>query len=543
MELSDLIQPLLKRWWLLVLAPLVAAIASIAATSQMQPSYRATTTVLVGRAIDTSNPTNSDLALAQQLANTYAEVLRRQPVQLATMQALGMSSLPDYTVSTIPNTQLIELVVEAPDAAQAQAVANELVNQLIQQSPSGLKPEEEERQAFISRQLQELQAGIDETKAEILRRQEQLTGLLSARDIADAQDDIAALQQKLSDLRSNYGSLLNDSQPNSVNQISVIEPAELATRPEQPNRIPIILLNTALGFLLAVAACYLLEYLDDTMHSPDDVAKKVGQPTLAAIPKIEGSPADQEPVIVRQSLTPAAEAYRVLCTNLEFASPDKALERVLIISPAISEGKSTTAANLAAALAQRGQQVILIDADLRRPAIHSRFRLSNHVGLTTLLRESSLNPESVLFDTAVPGLRVLPSGPLPPNPSVLLASQRMRNALDTLDGFADILVIDSPPLNVASDTTILATLTDGALLVIKAGSTRRDDARRALDSLRQVNARLLGIVLTHVKLDSQNYYAYYRYHETAPMPATRRILGRPLGRPAEEQPGQPPNPS
>ncbi len=149
----------------------------------------------------------------------------------------------------------------------------------------------------------------------------------------------------------------------------------------------------------------------------------------------------------------------------------------------------------------------------------------------------------MLFETAVPGLRVLPTGPLPPNPSILLGSQRMKQVVDRTEELADILVIDSPPVNLASDATTLATLVDGVLLIIRAGSTRRDEAARAIESLRQVNARVLGAVLTHVPMASKSYYAYYRYNDTAPLPAARRVLGRPQGRPAEQAQKSPTPPS
>jgi non-specific protein-tyrosine kinase len=196
-----------------------------------------------------------------------------------------------------------------------------------------------------------------------------------------------------------------------------------------------------------------------------------------------------------------------LRTNLQFSSLDNELRTLLITSPGPAEGKTTTVANLAVAVAQSGTRVLAVDCDLRRASLHSLFGLSNGRGLTNMLLDESLTVPPAQ-DTAVPNLRVLTSGTLPPNPSELLASGAMARVLTSLRDAAEMIVFDAPPVGAVTDAAILAPRTDGVLLVIDAGVTQRDAARRARAQLEKVNARVLGVVLNNVALDSRAYTYY-----------------------------------
>ena len=275
-------------------------------------------------------------------------------------------------------------------------------------------------------------------------------------------------------MQTNYTALLSNTQQGARNTLSTLEPAPLPTAPIGPNKSATILLAAAIGFILAAAAAYLLEYLDDTMKNPEDVQKALGLTTLGAVPVIkldDGS----ELVVVSQSQSPVSEAYRVLRTNLQFAAVGRTLDTLMVTSPGPGEGKSMTTANLAAALAQGGRRVILVDGDLHRPRQHRVFGLRNNTGLTTaLIANVAGSLDDMLQDTGVTGLRVLTSGPLPPNAAELLGSTRMHELLVELHTRADVVVIDSPPVTALSDAAVLAMQTDGVLLVLDAGKTRRD---------------------------------------------------------------------
>ena len=213
--------------------------------------------------------------------------------------------------------------------------------------------------------------------------------------------------------------------------------------------------------------------------------------------------------MLHSNLDPKAEAYRVLRTNLEFAAVDHALQTLQVTSPAPGEGKSITAANLSAALAYGGRSVILVDADFRRPMQHKLFKVTNNVGVTSALLGELDSATQYLRETSVPNLRILTSGPLPPNPSELLGSKRMQQLLTALQLAADIVVIDSPPVTAVSDTAIIASRVDGVLLILKAGQTRREALKHAVHALKQVNAHILGAVLNGVQGKESGYYFNY----------------------------------
>ena len=209
----------------------------------------------------------------------------------------------------------------------------------------------------------------------------------------------------------------------------------------------------------------------------------------------------------------AAEAYRTLRTNITFASPDKPAHTILVTSTSPDDGKSTTIANLAITFASAGSPTVLVDADLRRPHLHTIFGLSNEAGVTSLVAEMARNkggavPRLPLHETQVENLQVLTSGPVPPNPAEILASQRMGELLALLRSKAEYVLIDTPPIIAVTDAAVLAPKVDGVLIVINAGKTKRDLAVKARDMLRQVNANILGVVLNNAQID-KSAYAYY----------------------------------
>ncbi len=213
-------------------------------------------------------------------------------------------------------------------------------------------------------------------------------------------------------------------------------------------------------------------------------------------------------VTISNPRSPVAEAYHSLRTNLEFSSPDKPLRSMVVTSAAPDEGKSTTLANLAVTMAQAGKKVILVDCDLRRPSQHQIFNARSNPGLTDLVRDESLLANPPLQETPVANLKLLTTGQLPPNPSELLGSRRMDEIIAALLTRADVALFDAPPIIAVTDAALLSAKVDGVLLIISAGKTRREQARKAQALLEKVNARLIGTVLNNVKLDTSLQYYY-----------------------------------
>lgn len=223
---------------------------------------------------------------------------------------------------------------------------------------------------------------------------------------------------------------------------------------------------------------------------------------------------------------PAAEAYRTLRTNLQFAALDNPLRVLLITSAGPGEGKTTTAANLGVAMAQSGSKVIIIGGDLRKPTLHQAFGLRNSTGLTNVLT-GAVAWEDALQATDVEGLFILPAGPIPPNPAELLASKRMQDLLVEMRDKSDMVIIDAPPILAVTDAGVLSRLSDGVLLVVSVGVTPRDVAKAAKEQLQQVGARILGLVVNGLSEDSGYFYYYYhRYYSLDDSPQDGSWIAR-----------------
>jgi succinoglycan biosynthesis transport protein ExoP len=324
---------------------------------------------------------------------------------------------------------------------------------------------------------------------------------------------------------------------------------EPATPPEEPVR-PRTLLNTTLagilGLMLAVGVVFLVEALDDSLH-PDQVTSQLGLPVLGVIASHDSD--DGHPVVVSRPRSPVAEAFRSLRTNIQFASVDRELRTLLITSPSPSEGKSTVVANLAAALAQSGRKVAVVEADLRRPVVHKKLGLANREGLSAMFVQPQVILNGSLQETGIENLQALTAGSVPPNPAELLGSAKMNQILDEISGLVDTIVLDSPPVLVVTDSTVLAPQVDGVLLVVKPGVTKLAAARRAVEQLRRGGARLLGVVLNEVELSrsrygyyrNSGYYAYHEYYEDNDSQQGRKKKAKPGDKPLPaEQTAKPP---
>jgi non-specific protein-tyrosine kinase len=275
------------------------------------------------------------------------------------------------------------------------------------------------------------------------------------------------------------------------------------------------MMNTALaivvGGMLGLGAVFLIEYLDDTVKSPEQVERTLGLPVLGTIAKIDNNHADVGVHVAAEPRSPIAEAFRVLRSNIQFAAVDRPIHTLLITSAGPDEGKSTVCTNLGAVMAHGGRKTVILEADLRRPRVHKLLGLTRSFGLSDLFVQENLTLEGALQDTEVPDLQAIASGDLPPNPAELLGSERMSQILEALKGGADLVLIDSSPAAVVTDPVVLSEKVDAVLLVVEPGKTELPAARHAVETMHRAGANLIGVVFNNVSRRRASYYGSYKY--------------------------------
>ncbi|MDP1921610.1 MAG: polysaccharide biosynthesis tyrosine autokinase, partial [Myxococcales bacterium] len=376
----------------------------------------------------------------------------------------------------------------------------------------------------LARELSNLVISTEAELREAIEKEKNLTALFAdakreAFEVEKKKLELDHLRQEADSNKRQYEAVfkrLKDIELSGLlrtSNVRVLDAAQPSLVPIRPNIPQSVLLGALAGLLLGLALAFLLDFLDSSVGSQQEIEERLGLTFLGFVPTIPETPVAQgarDLHIFREPKSLIAECTRAVRTNLLFMSPDKPLRRMLVTSSGPQEGKSTIVISLGIAMAQNGSRVLIVDTDMRRPRLHKAFGVPNEVGVSSLVvGEGSL--EAAIKSTEVPGLFVLPCGPIPPNPAELLHTSAFADILNQLSGQFDRVLLDSPPVGPVADAVVLATQVDGVVLVLKAGVTHREVAKRTVHALRDVNANLFGAVLNDVSLDRSKYGDYYGY--------------------------------
>jgi polysaccharide biosynthesis transport protein len=498
----------------MVVCVVLAAGAAFVISGLLPKTYESKTTLIVGQSLSAVSPDYNQLLVSQRLSTTYASFATRRPILNAVIKQLSLDTTSDQLSQRVHadaplDSTFLTISAQDVDPDRATAIANTVAEQLIAASPA-VQGRQGDFQASIDADLKATQAQIDTTQA----RAEALTGLPNRTAAQEAA--LTALQASLVSLRSTYATLLTFSSGNASYLLSVVEPAVPPLGPVSPRPLLNVLLAAVLGLLFAAGVAGVSEYLDDGIKDPDRVQEVAGLSTLGTIARMKGDKDRGEMDRLATLLYPrsgVAEAYRTLRTNIDFSSVDAPIRTLLVTSSLPGEGRTVTASNLAVVFAQAGRRVLLVDADLRKPGIHLVFNLQNSHGLTTLLRSDQVSLDAIAQTSEQENLRILTTGPLPPNPAELTGSQRMRTVLDRLKNDEDLVIFDSPPMQSVTDSAILSSFVDGTLVVIDAEHGRRRAVRLARETLAKAGANVLGAVLNRLparaNADVNDYSDYY----------------------------------
>ena len=541
MELRDYINVIRARKWVIIQAVLIVTLTALVVSLVQTPVYESEAQILIAET-GTSSDIFGDLGIsisssAERGLSTQVQLMQVRPLLENTIAELDLGMTPEdlaekVEVSAVGQTNIVTIVAKDDDPEVAAAVANTLADEFVAWS-------QDYNRESINAAAAEVEERLEAAKAEILSLGQEISDQgksdeLSA-ELAIATGNYTTLASKLEELR------IQSQLETGAGRI--VSPAVTSTSPVEPSPVRNTALGLVVGLVFGLGMAFLYEYLDNTIKSASEVEELTAAPLIGSIPseKYEKD-TGRRATILTHPASAAAEAYRVLRNNLDFINFEHNISTLLVASAAPTEGKSTLSANLAASLAQAGRRVVLVSCDFRKPTTEQFFGVRNLIGLSDVLTGAHTLKSALQKPREDMSLLVLTSGKLPPNPSELLGSEKMRDLLEALKEWGDWVIIDTPPLLAVADAAAVARWCDGALLITHAGHSTRDAVKRAREMLDKVGARVLGSVVWGLEsragggsygYNDGSYYSYADYYNT---PAGEGGEGK-RGRPATKADG------
>ncbi len=510
MTLRDYLGILRRRRLIILLAVVVVVSTAVVVSRAQKPIYEASARLLL-QPNQTLFDVLSGNASVSGGIDTQMEIITSEPVQERVRQSLGFDAVASVTQRG--GTNVVEITARSKVPADAATIANAYTKAYIdltrEQAVNGLLDAAKQ----IQQKVDVLQKQIDElgaaASAAAIANQRPGSPVVLAPSTPERDSLISqqgTFKQKLDQLQVDTALKNGGAQ--------VVAPARATTSPVSPRPRRDALMGLVAGLVLGLVAAFVLDHLDDSLKIGADLERAAtGVSLLGVIPAVAWkSKGEAKVVSITEPTSSAAEAYRTLRTSITFLGLDRSLGVVQVTSPNPAEGKTTTLVNLAIAMANAGQRVIVIDCDLRRPRVHEFFGVDNETGFTSVLLGAS--PLSAALHDVNPRIRVLTAGPRPTNPSELLGSNRAADVLASARAQADFVLVDCPPILPVTDAAVLSAKVDGTVLIAKAGSTSSKDVAHALDMLRRVKAPVMGVVLNGAT--GVGGYGYrYQYQYTA----------------------------
>lgn len=526
-ELYRYWQVLWRHKWVVLLAVIVVFVGTMIFTYRQPTFYRASSKVLINPPLSLypytmtgQILTSQGLPFTSQGLPYYINYLENYRIWMTSETMIDKirervkslypksEQIPfSMEFDVIKNTSIFNIQIEAGDSELSRIAANATAQVLV----------EENQKMFAS--------GL-ETASELMERQ--IQSPLEALDRLKSGSDSPAMILGPTDDKEPESQL---SRAGQLNNVRIMDYAKTAF-PIKPNKKQNAALGLLVGIFLGGGLAFFLEYLDTSIRTIEDVEKYLSWPVLGIIPRFDQtsqaktSHSDSQPVMSKLPKSVSAESYRTLRTNIQLTNLDHPPKSLVITSSAPLEGKSTTALNLAVALAQKESKVLLIDADLRKSVIHKLLRLDNSTGLTDAILNHSRLEAAVKRPNNIDNLWVLTSGSTPSNPSELLGSSRMKALMEQVTKEYDYVIFDTPPLISVSDSAILASQADGVLLVISPGKVKREIVRRTKELLERIGTPVLGCVFNGVEPSHSNYYYYYNYYRYYASPEGEEEVGK-----------------